>query len=229
VFVSNLGRKGTAKLALKPWPDKHNPGLGDLWCLFDYVQPGLLGALNEFGAIYRRPIECETDEQKARVEQLRALIEPQILRRTKRDVAKDLPPKIIVSECRKLQISDHQRLLYGDALEKFKLRNDQATISPFKNHLGLLQYLRRLSIAPDSGGRSGDEPLKIYSKKNPKVAWLIQTLQKVRAATEKAIIFCELRDVQLLLAHYIEGEFGFRPDIINGDTDASATLSCCRF
>jgi SNF2 family DNA or RNA helicase len=72
--------------------------LADLWCLFDFVQPGLLGSLNEFGATYRRPIECETAEQRERVNQLRKLIEPQILRRTKKDVAKDLPPKIAVSE-----------------------------------------------------------------------------------------------------------------------------------
>ncbi|MEY4415277.1 MAG: hypothetical protein RIQ53_2570, partial [Pseudomonadota bacterium] len=34
--------------------------LADLWCLFDFVQPGLLGALNEFGRTYRRPIEIDT-------------------------------------------------------------------------------------------------------------------------------------------------------------------------
>ncbi|HEY8128681.1 MAG TPA: SNF2-related protein, partial [Hyphomicrobium sp.] len=47
--------------------------LADLWCLFDYVQPGLLGALNDFGRRYRRPIEAQTDEEKARVEELRVL------------------------------------------------------------------------------------------------------------------------------------------------------------
>jgi SNF2 family DNA or RNA helicase len=45
--------------------------LADLWCLFDYVQPGLLGALNDFGRRYRRPIEAETEEEQARVKELR--------------------------------------------------------------------------------------------------------------------------------------------------------------
>ena len=40
----------------------------DLWCLFDWVQPGLLGSLNEFGRTYRRPIECKQDEERRRVE-----------------------------------------------------------------------------------------------------------------------------------------------------------------
>ena len=38
--------------------------LTDLWCLFDYVQPGLLGALNAFGERYRRPIEAETSRRE---------------------------------------------------------------------------------------------------------------------------------------------------------------------
>lgn len=203
--------------------------MADLWCLFDFVQPGLLGALNEFGSTYRRPIECETDEQLSRVQQLRTLIEPQILRRTKRDVAKDLPKKIIVPEARALQISDHQRVLYGDALEAFKLRGDLARPSPFKNHLGLLQYLRRICIAPYTEGRSlEDEPLSRYRRKNPKIDWMMNTLKSIQAKGEKTIVFCEFKDVQLLLAHYIAKEFRLRPDIINGDTDAAASASDSR-
>ena len=56
--------------------------LTDIWCLFDFVQPGLLGALKDFGERYRKPIEAETEEEKARIEELRAIIEPQKLRRT---------------------------------------------------------------------------------------------------------------------------------------------------
>jgi SNF2 family DNA or RNA helicase len=33
--------------------------LADLWCLFDFIQPGLLGALNDFGQRYRKPIEAK--------------------------------------------------------------------------------------------------------------------------------------------------------------------------
>lgn len=203
--------------------------LADLWCLFDYVQPGLLGALNDFGTTYRRPIECETEEQEARVEQLRVLIEPQILRRTKRDVAKDLPPKIIVPEPRELKLSNHQRALYGSALEQFKLRNEPGNQSPFKNHLGLLHYLRRLCIAPDpETGSLAHESLPVYRRKNPKIDWLVKTLHGIKDKREKAIVFCEFRDMQTMLAHYIEQEFHFRPDIINGDTEAAASAADSR-
>ena len=64
--------------------------LADLWCLSDFIQPGALGALDEFGRRYRKPIEAKNDEERARVEELRERIAPQILRRTKAEVAKDL-------------------------------------------------------------------------------------------------------------------------------------------
>ena len=64
--------------------------LADIWCLFDFVQPGLLGALNDFGRRYRKPIEAKTEEEKARVEELRMRISTQILRRTKAEVATEL-------------------------------------------------------------------------------------------------------------------------------------------
>ncbi|MGE8453973.1 MAG: SNF2-related protein, partial [Pseudomonadales bacterium] len=67
--------------------------LADLWCLFDFVQPGLLGALEEFGKTYRRPIECDTDEHKESLVRLQGMIAPQTLRRTKADIAAELPKK----------------------------------------------------------------------------------------------------------------------------------------
>lgn len=207
--------------------------LADLWCLFDFIQPGLLGSLNEFGATYRRPIECETEEQRARVEQLRQLIDPQILRRTKKDVASDLQPKVVVKEPRTresqelnaviLKLSEYQRMLYGNALELFKLRSDPSRSVPFKNHLGLLQYLRKICISPSEyGERLEGRSLATLFEENPKLEWLARALGEIRAKSEKAIVFCEFRDVQLMLAHVIEQVFRFRPDIINGDTEASA-------
>lgn len=51
----------------------------------------MLGALSQFSRTYRQPIEAKTPEQLAKVDELRALIQPQILHRLKTDVATDLP------------------------------------------------------------------------------------------------------------------------------------------
>jgi hypothetical protein len=213
----------TFKIACTGTPVENT--LTDLWCLFDYVQPGLLGALNDFGRRYRRPIEAETEEEKARVEELRARIAPQILRRTKAEVAKDLPkrhdPPVLIS------LSNDQRRLYAQAIELFKKRNDSDSSSAFKNHLGLLHYLRLICTDPRPVGQSvfRPEPLGQYRERSPKLDWLLGKLHDIKAignGGEKAIVFCEFKEIQRLLRHYILEEFGIAPDIINGDTAASA-------
>ena len=199
--------------------------LADLWCLFDYVQPGLLGALNDFGDRYRRPIEAKTEQEKARVEELRARIAPQILRRMKAEVATDLPKKIVVEECRKLPMSGTQRNLYAKAIESFKRRADPNFPTPFKNHLGLLHYLRLVCTDPRPHGLNvfKPEPTQEYRDKAPKLDWLLTQLRAIQAKGEKVIVFCEFREIQRLLQHYIEADCGFKADIINGDTSASAS------
>jgi hypothetical protein len=196
--------------------------LVDLWCLFDYVQPGLLGALNDFGRRYRRPIEAETQEERARVKELRERISPQILRRTKAEVAKDLPAKRDVPS--RVPLSSHQRSLYAHAINLFKARHQPEAVAPFKNHLGLLHYLRLICTDPRPLGLTvfRPEPMDNYKSRAPKLAWLLVTLREIQAADEKAIIFCEFREIQRMLRHYVEEVFGFAPDIINGNTSAAA-------
>jgi hypothetical protein len=199
--------------------------LTDLWCLFDFVQPGLLGGLNEFGRTYRKPIEAKTDEEKARVAELRKKIEPQIIRRTKEEVATNLKAKIIVKECQTLPISLFQLSIYTQAITLFKQRKEPGVRSPFKNHLGLLQYLKIICTDPRSIGAeaSTNESLDSYRKRSPKLDWLIVELLRIKKCDEKVIVFCEFKGVQRLLRHYINEAFGFVPDIINGDTEASAS------
>lgn len=200
--------------------------LTDLWSLFEFCQPGMLGPLNEFGKNYRKPIEIDSRDIEGveRLAQLRLLIEPQLLRRTKAEVAKDLPSKIIVDTCRRLPISSIQRSLYAKAIEDFNKRNDPSFASPFKNHLGLLQYIRLLCTDPRRYGLSvfKPEPIKQYREASPKLDWLLTQLIDIKNKDQKAIVFCEFKNIQRLLQHYIREQFGFDADIINGDTSASS-------
>ncbi|SKC69640.1 SNF2-related protein [Paraburkholderia hospita] len=199
--------------------------LVDLWCLFDLVQAGYLGALNEFGKRYRKPIEAETDEEKARVAELRRLIEPQILRRMKTQVAQ-LPTKHVVPSL--IPMSRLQRSYYTDAVNGYTASKDKTraepVVSPFKNHLGLLQYLRSISTMPHAPGLGRFKPQALEQARSevPKLAWLLDTLEQIREKGEKVIVFAEFRETQQMLAYYIKEVFGFRPDIINGDVTASA-------
>ena len=66
--------------------------LGEVWSLFHFLMPGFLGSERRFKEVFRNPIEKQGDA--TRMAQLRARITPFMLRRTKAQVAGELPPKI---------------------------------------------------------------------------------------------------------------------------------------
>ena len=223
-LVTRAAKKQNARLKIACTGTPVENTLTDIWCLFDFVQPGLLGALKEFGNRYRRPIEAETDEEKERVAELRALIEPQKLRRTKAEVAKDLPRKIEIDSCRSLPLSDRQRAYYADAIAAFRKRETGGSVSGLQSPLGLLQYLRRLCSDPRPPGQlsTDSESLVEIERHSPKISWLMAQLREIEAKGEKVIVFCEFRDLQRTLQRCIGERFGVIPDVINGDTSADS-------
>lgn len=224
-LVTRAAKKQNARLKIACTGTPVENTLTDIWCLFDFVQPGLLGALKEFGNRYRRPIEAEGDsEAEARVAELRALIEPQKLRRTKAEVAKDLPKKIEMDSCRALPLSDRQRVHYANAVAAFRKREKGGPASGLQSPLGLLQYLRRLCSDPRPPGQisTDSEPLSEIEHHSPKMAWLMGQLREIEGKGEKVIVFCEFRDLQRTLQRCIGERFGVVPDVINGDTSAAS-------
>lgn len=191
--------------------------LTDLWCLFDLIQPGLLGSLSEFGQQYRKPIEAETDEDRQRLEALRAKIAPQLLRRTKAEVAKDLPKKS--EQCHPIDISGMQLRHYARVMAEIK-----KTESGHK-HLEMIQVLRRVISDPFAFDSAEAErtPVEQILEHNPKMRWLIEALRDIRSKQEKVIVFCEFRDLQRMIQRCIGKLLDVHADIVNGDTSASAS------
>jgi hypothetical protein len=198
--------------------------LVDIWSLYNFIQPGLLGTERHFADTYRKPIEAETQEEKSRIESLRALIEPQKLRRTKLEVARELPRKIEVEECRSLALSPLQRLLYAGAVSEFR-RNSDATELSNVHHLSLLHRLRMICSNPMPTSVAGGTPMATVAAAlecSPKMSWLVRTLARIKVNREKAIVFCEFRDLQRLLQLVISQKLDTLPDVINGDTSVVA-------
>jgi len=81
--------KSRHRLCLTGTPIENH--LGELWSLFQFLMPGILGDADSFRSFYRNPIERDGD--KERQHQLASRLQPLLLRRTKSAVAKDLPPK----------------------------------------------------------------------------------------------------------------------------------------
>jgi superfamily II DNA or RNA helicase len=82
--------------------------LGELWALFDFVSPGLLGEAKSFAKDWRAPIEKRGDRERQKL--LARRVRPFLLRRTKAEVAADLPPKTEIIE--QIELGQQQRDLY---------------------------------------------------------------------------------------------------------------------
>ncbi len=82
--------------------------LGELWSMFDFLMPGLLGSREDFTISFREPIEVRGDRR--RVDALRDRVRPYILRRTKDAVAPELPAKTHL--VRAVDLTGAQRELY---------------------------------------------------------------------------------------------------------------------
>jgi len=82
--------------------------LGELWTLFHFLIPGLLGDRKQFNALFRVPIEKEHDTE--RLAALKQRISPFFLRRTKNEVLRELPEKIDMT--RPVLLTPQQRELY---------------------------------------------------------------------------------------------------------------------
>ena len=82
--------------------------LGELWSLFDFLAPGFLGTEAMFRRQYRTPIEKQGDVPRQMA--LRRRVKPFLLRRTKEEVARDLPPKTEILE--PVEMGAGQRAVY---------------------------------------------------------------------------------------------------------------------
>ncbi len=82
--------------------------LGELWSLFDFLMPNFLGNKKHFSETYRHPIESAGNIH--RLTALRNQVAPYILRRTKEEVAKELPPKTEI--VRAVELHGLERELY---------------------------------------------------------------------------------------------------------------------
>lgn len=115
IYKSIIQLKSDYKLVLTGTPIENS--LTDLWTQLNFVNPGLLGNLSFFRREYAKPIEKEKDDNKEI--NLKKLIQPFILRRTKEMVARDLPP--ITEQTVYCDMTEEQEKLYDE--EKSSVRN----------------------------------------------------------------------------------------------------------
>lgn len=209
-------QKADFKIACTGTPVENS--LVDLWCLFDFIQENLMGSLSEFNKEYRRPIEKKDDEDNAIIDELRQLIEPQVLRRMKHDVA-ELPAKHEINDCKNIEISTLQRTLYK------QVSNDYRSLSE-QGHKGVmlkaLHDMRMICAHPLNFQE------KATIKDSPKAEWLINTLETIKQKNEKVIIFTEFRAIQVFLKRLLLERFGLNVTTVNGDSNTNSRVGLTR-
>ncbi|MCC5845876.1 MAG: DEAD/DEAH box helicase family protein [Verrucomicrobia bacterium] len=121
--------------------------VSDLWSIMDFLMPGYLGLHEKFRHRYELPIKAGGPEAEEAQKRLRKKLQPFLLRRLKKDVAKDLPPKIEkIAYCRMTQ---DQTLVYKELVRQSqqKLESMVASQGFQKSRMEILTVLMRLRQA----------------------------------------------------------------------------------
>lgn len=113
--------------------------LSELWNLFQFINPGLLGSFEQFTNRYILPIE--RDENKAVQAQLRHAIQPFLLRRTKNEVIEELPDKTEITHL--VTLTDAERTAY----EALRISAQEEVDSQDKLSVNVLSMITRLREA----------------------------------------------------------------------------------
>ncbi|WP_051484442.1 DEAD/DEAH box helicase [Shewanella waksmanii] len=177
------------KLCLTGTPMENH--LGELWSLFNFLMPGFLGTASQFKRKFKLPIE--QDHAVLVQEMLRKRIKPFMLRRTKLQVATELPQKTVMNVT--LTLSQTQAQLY-ESVRAVMEKRIQAVVqeSGFKhNRLAVsnaLLRLRQICCDPQLLGLSHQvDPTDELQGKSAKMTWLRDKIPSMIEEGRKILIF----------------------------------------
>lgn len=171
--------------------------LGELWTLYNFLNPGLLGGYKWFQNKFAIPIEKQRDPESN--SNLKKLIQPFILRRLKSEVLQELPAKTEITL--KVEMSPEEATLY-EAQRQRALANLASNASDLPGHLQILveiMKLRRLCCNPrlllPESDLTGSK-LKVFA----------DTVKELLANRHKALVFSQFVDHLALIKEYLDQE-----------------------
>ena len=201
--------KAQARIALTGTPVENH--LGDLWSIFDFVNPGLLGSAKQFS----RYAKGLADRDENPYGPLRELVRPYILRRMKTDKAiiADLPDKTEVkAHC---GLTRKQAALYEQAVRDLETTL-KAADGIARKGLVLAMLMRFKQICNHPSQWLGDG---VWAEEDSgKLARLREIAEVVAARQEKMLVFSQFREMTAPLAGFLSGVFGRPGLVLHGDT-----------
>jgi superfamily II DNA or RNA helicase len=201
--------RAQARIALTGTPIENR--LGDLWSLFSFICPGLLGSAADFGKTVKR-LSADQDRHFG---PLRNLTQPYILRRLKTDksIISDLPEKIEVPAW--CPLSKAQAALYAQSVKELAERLQVVTgIQRRGLILAFLLRLKQICNHPSHWlGDGGFNPAD-----SGKFLRLRELSEEVAERQQQALVFTQFKEMTGPLATHLEGIFGRAGLILHGAT-----------
>ena len=204
--------QGASRIALTGTPIENS--LNDLWALFDFLNPGLLGTAKSFASLMKK-----MTQSPERFAPLRRLVAPYILRRMKTDkrIIDDLPDKTeMLLFCR---LTREQARLYVKVTETLKQtlgELDSSSEAQRRRRVIVLQslmLLKQICNHPAQAGAHGDIATGYAPELSGKFQRLGELCADIAARQERALLFTQFREIIEPLARYLETVFG-KPGLV---------------
>jgi len=202
--------KATAKIVLTGTPVENR--LTDLWSIFDFLCPGLLGSVKTFGEFVKRLEEQPKDQYSP----LRKLVSPYILRRMKTDksIIADLPEKVeLQAFC---HLSKKQAVLYEESIKALReaLREQHEGIARRGVILAFIMRFKQICNHPDQWLGTG----AYAPQESGKFHRLEALCEEIAERQEKVLVFSQFREMTGPLVSFLKTLFGREGLTLHGGT-----------
>ncbi|WP_458012634.1 SNF2-related protein [Candidatus Solincola sp.] len=201
--------RAEVRVALSGTPVENH--LGELWSIFDFLNPGFLGSLESFRRHFALPIERYRDPE--RLEVLRKVTGPFILRRLKTDprIIADLPEKITAEEY--CYLTPQQAVLYQKIVDRAMEEVERSSGIQRKGLiLSLITHLKQVCDHPLLFTKRG----KAESKLSGKSVRALELLERNLRAGEKTLVFTQYVEMGDCLVGMMREELGEEAAFFHG-------------
>jgi superfamily II DNA or RNA helicase len=188
--VSKL--RASYRIALTGTPIEN--GVKDLWSIFRFVQPGWLGGREDFKDRYELPL-ATGESARSTIERLRLKVSPFLMRRTKEQVAPELPSKLFIDEF--CDLSPDQQGVYKELLVEGRKRVDAIADSGNKGaaRMQMLTALLRLRQTCCDLALLGNERFNqlLVARRSAKLQRLLELIEEAVSGNHRMLIFSQFQ------------------------------------